>query len=58
MTNCEVKVAKYTSDLEVVVRNSSEFQKSSKKCDADDVMRHDEVVMLSELSRLPKCALR
>ena len=55
MTNCEVKVGKYTSDLEVVVRNSSEFQKSPKKFDADDVnkfMRHDEVVMLSELSRL------
>ena len=35
MSNCEVKENKYNSDLEVVVRKSSDFEKSPTKYDVD-----------------------
>ena len=35
MSNCEVKLNKYSSDLEVVVQNGSELQQSPTKFDID-----------------------
>ena len=54
MSNCEVKVGKYTSDLEVIVQNTSQLQRSPKKFDFDmsRFEYHDEVLMLNELPRL------
>ena len=54
MSNCEVKVGKYTSDLEVIVRHTSQLQKSPKKFDFDmsKFEYNDEVLMLNELPRL------
>ena len=35
LSDCEVKMSKYSSDLEVVVQNSSELQRSPNKFDFD-----------------------
>ena len=53
VTNCQVKEAKYSSDLEVMVRSTSDLEKSPTKFDIDKTMFvFDSVVMLSELPQL------
>ena len=51
MSNCEVKENKYNSDLEVVVRKSSDFEKSPTKYDVD-VSKFSCDITLNELSHL------
>ena len=54
MSNCEVKLNKYSSDLEVVVRNGSELQQSPTKFDIDQAKfeRHSEETTLADLQKI------
>ena len=52
--HCEVKEGKYSTELEVVVRRSTELHKSTKKFDvaASMFVVNDNLVMLEEIPRL------
>ena len=50
MSNCEVKCSKYTNDLEVVVRNSCEFEKSPTKYNPSSESESE--IILNEVSSL------
>ena len=52
MSNCEVKCSKYTNDLEVVVRNSCEFEKSPTKYNLSSESESE--IILNEVSSLAK----
>ena len=54
LSNCEVKEGKYSAELEVVVRRSTELHKSPKKFDvaASMFVVNNNLVMLEEIPRL------
>ena len=54
MSNCEVKLNKYSSDLEVVVRNGSELQQSPTKFDIDQAKFecHSQETTLADLLKI------
>lgn len=54
VSNCEVKCGKYSSDLEIFVKKSTELQKSPTKFDITDSMfvTDEHVVTISEIPKL------
>ena len=54
VSNCQVKSGKYSSDLEIFVKKSTELQKSPTKFDIAEIMfvTDEHVVTISEISKL------
>ena len=52
LTNCEVKESRYSSDLEIVVRNSSQLQKSPVKFSVEVKNASPPIVPLQDLPKL------